>query len=112
MSSPLFRLTTASDIIDKVSFLNQSNPMVTEQSGLLVMKLDDSIGQNIDDDIESLIVIFNMSSQVQTFIYPQANDYQLHPIQQKSVDEMIKYSKADEKGFTVPALSSAVFVKY
>jgi len=112
MSSPLFRLTTASDIIDKVSFLNQSNPMITEQSGLLVMKLDDSIGQNIDDDIESLIVIFNMSSQVQTFTYPQANDYQLHPIQKNSVDEMIKYSKADEKGFTVPALSSAVFVKY
>lgn len=112
MSSPLFRLTTASDIIDKVSFLNQSNPMITEQSGLLVMKIDDSIGQNIDDDIESLIVIFNMSSQVQTFTYPQANDYQLHPIQKNSVDEMIKYSKADEKGFTVPALSSAVFVKY
>ena len=112
MSSPLFRLTTARDIIDKVSFLNQGNPMTTEQSGLLVMKLDDSIGQNIDDKIESLIVVFNMSSQVKTFAYPQANDYQLHKIQQNSVDEMIKNSKTDEKGFTVPALSSAVFVKY
>jgi pullulanase/glycogen debranching enzyme len=112
MSSPLFRLTTASDIIDKVSFLNQNNPMTTEQSGLLVMRIDDSIGQSIDDSVESLIVVFNMSGQELTYAYPQANDYQLHQVQQNSVDEVIKDSKADEKGFTVPALSSAVFVKY
>lgn len=112
MSSPLFRLTTASDIIDKVSFLNQDNPMTTQQLGLLVMKIDDSIGQNIDDSVESLMVIFNMSNKVQTFTYPQANDYKLHQIQQQSLDAITSYSKADENGFTVPALSSAVFVKY
>jgi pullulanase-type alpha-1,6-glucosidase len=112
MSSPLFRLTRASDIIDKVSFLNQAKPMTTQQLGLLVMKIDDSIGQKIDDSVESLMVIFNMSDKVQTFTYPQANDYQLHQIQQHSADEIVKNSKADEKGFTVPALSSAVFVKY
>ncbi len=112
MSSPLFRLTTAKDIIDKVSFLNMcKSSMTNHQLGLLVMKLDDTIGQSVDDNVQTLIIIFNTSTKTQTFAYPQANDYQLHPIQKNSVDEVIKYSKADEKGFTVPALSSVVFVK-
>lgn len=113
MSSPLFRLTTANDIIDKVSFLNTGNKSLTShQLGLLVMKLDDTMGEKVDDNVASLMVIFNTSTKAQTFDYPQANDYQLHQIQQNSVDDMIKHSRADEKGFTVPALSSVVFVKY
>lgn len=113
MSSPLFRLTTAKDIINKVSFLNQRhNSTTTQQLGLLVMKLDDSLGQSVDDNVDSLMVIFNTSTKSQTFAYPQASKYQLHKISQNSVDRVIKYSKADDKGFTVPALSSVVFVKY
>lgn len=113
MSSPLFRLTTANDIIDKVSFLNMSkNSTTNQQLGLLVMKLDDTLGVSVDDNVETLIVIFNTSTKTQIFAYSQANDYQLHPIHINSVDEVIKYSKADDKGFIVPALSSVVFVKY
>ena len=113
MSSPLFRLTTAKDIINKVSFLNQRhNSTTTQQLGLLVMKLDDSLGQSVDDNVDSLMVIFNTSTKSQTFAYPQASNYQLHQISQNSVDRVIKNSKADDKGFTVPALSSVVFVKY
>jgi pullulanase len=52
-----------------------------------------------------------MSTKIQTFTYPQASDYQLHPIQKNSKDAVVKSSKADENGFTVPALSSVVFVK-
>ncbi|MFT6249911.1 MAG: pullulanase-type alpha-1,6-glucosidase, partial [Cognaticolwellia sp.] len=112
MSSPLFRLTTANDIIDKVSFLNLSqHSMANQQLGLLVMKIDDTLGKKIDAHIKSLVVIFNMSTKIQTFTYPQASDYQLHPIQKNSKDAVVKSSKADENGFTVPALSSVVFVK-
>ena len=108
MSSPLFRLTTAKDIIEKVSFLNTEN----KQFGLLVMNLDDTQGQAVDDHVDSLMVIFNTSTKAQTFAYEQASEYQLHPIQQHSADKIVKQSKADEKSFTVPALSSVVFVKY
>lgn len=108
MSSPLFRLTTAKAIIEKVSFLNTQN----KQVGLLVMKLDDTQGQVVDDNIDSLMVIFNMSAKTEAFSYVGANEYQLHPIQKNGVDNIIKQSKTDEKGFTVPALSSVVFVKY
>lgn len=107
-SSPLFRLTTAKKINEKMSFLNVDN----QQLGLLVMKLDDTKGESVDSKVKRLIVIFNTSTQTQTFAYPQASTYQLHPIQLNSVDEIIKHSKTDEDGFTVPALSSVVFVKY
>jgi pullulanase-type alpha-1,6-glucosidase len=106
MSSPLFRLTTAKDIIDKVSFLNIEN----RQVGLLVMKLDDTKGRPVDDKFDSLIVIFNTSSEPQTFAYSKAKNYQLHPIQQSGSDKSLKNSVADSKGFTVPALSTVIFI--
>lgn len=120
MSSPLFRLTTANDIIDKVSFLNTPNSLnrshssnaKDEQLGLLVMKLDDTQGKPVDEKVKSLIVIFNSNSKTQTFLYWDANKYQLHPIQKNGADAVIKQSEATDNGFTVPALSSAVFVKY
>lgn len=107
MSSPLFRLTTAEDIIEKVSFLNVDK----QQLGLLVMKLDDTQGKLTDDNAKTLMVIFNISNEAKTFSYPEASDYKLHPIQREGIDEMLKQSVADSTGFTVPALSSVVFVK-
>jgi len=107
MSSALFRLTTGKAIIDKVSFLNTDN----KQTGLLVMKLDDNQGESVDDNVESLMVIFNSSSEVQLFNYVNAKGYQLHPLQQKGVDEVVKQSKVTANGFSVPPLSSAVFMK-
>ncbi len=108
MSSPLFRLTTAKEINSKVSFLNTEN----KQLGLLVMKLEDRQGIPVDGNVESLMVIFNTSNKVQTFAFAEADKYQLHPIQKNGVDEVSKQSQTDKKGFTVPALSSVVFVKY
>lgn len=105
MSSPLFRLTTAKQVHEKVSFLNVDN----QQLGLLVMQLDDTKGEAVDEKVESLIVIFNVSTKEQTFAYEGADNYQLHPIQQNSVDVVIKHSKANKQGFTVPPLSSVIF---
>ncbi|KGJ90405.1 pullulanase-type alpha-1,6-glucosidase [Colwellia psychrerythraea] len=107
MSTPLFRLTSEQDIIDKVSFLNTDN----QQLGLLVMKIDDTQGVAIDDKVASLMVIFNTSDKVQTFAYGSTQGYQLHPIQKSGADEVIKPSKVTANGFIVPALSSVVFVK-
>jgi len=113
-SSPLFRLTTANDIIDKVSFLNSTNSTNSQdkQFGLLVMKLDDTQGKPVDEKVKSLIVIFNISNKTQMFPYIETNKYQLHPIQRNGVDNVIKQSKVSNRGFIVPGLSSAIFVKY
>jgi pullulanase/glycogen debranching enzyme len=129
MSSPLFRLTNEQSIIDKVSFLNASVPDQKEAEnqhiGLLVMKIDDNVGKPVDDNYQSLMIIFNTSAETQSFNYNDdfkeekdassvANSspsYQLHPIQKNGVDEVIKQSQVTPEGFTVPPLSSVVFVK-
>lgn len=113
MSSPLFRLTSERAIIDKVSFLNikDKNNKKIHQNGLLVMKLDDSKGTPVDENYQSIIVIFNTAEQAQTFNDSQASDYQLHPIQKNGGDVVVKHSMASEQGFTVSGLSSVVFVK-
>jgi pullulanase len=119
MSSPLFRLTTEQSIIDKVSFLNvakleQGVGKNTEhQKGLLVMKIDDTQGQAVDSKYQSLVVIFNTSDKSQTFSSNSTSTkgYQLHPIQKMGSDKVVKQSKVTTKGFTVPPLSSVVFVR-
>ncbi|MCJ8318371.1 MAG: pullulanase-type alpha-1,6-glucosidase [Colwellia sp.] len=113
MSSPLFRLTSERAIIDKVSFLNTENKSMSKkhQTGLIVMKLDDTKGTAVDENYQSIMVIFNTSDQAQTFNYSKAKAYQLHPIHQKGDDALVKQSSANEQGFTVSALSSVVFVK-
>lgn len=115
MSSPLFRLSDQDSIIKKVSFLNSehltSDNNSAHQSGLLVMKIDDTQGQQVDNQYRSMVVIFNTSSKAQTFNSDAliTNDFILHPIQQ-GADFITKQSRVHANGFTVPALTSAVFV--
>ena len=85
--------------------------MDESQLGLLVMKLDDTAGVAVDENYQSLMVIFNTSDKTQTFAYDGTKGYQLHPIQKSGVDEVVKKSKVTAQGFTIPALSSVVFVK-
>ena len=120
MSSPLFRLTTEQSIIDKVSFLNtalskqDADKSTKLQTGLLVMKIDDTQGQAVDSKYQSLLIIFNTSDKTQSFVSDTTNTqgYQLHPIQKMGSDEVVKQSKVTVEGFTVPPLSSVVFVKF
>jgi pullulanase-type alpha-1,6-glucosidase len=113
MNSPLFRLTSEKQIIDKVSFLNTavSKKGGAQQVGLLVMKIDDTQGTPVDNKTESLIVIFNSSAEKKTFNGIKTHGYQLHPIQKNGIDEAVKQAKVTIDGFTVPPLSSVVFVK-
>lgn len=113
MSSPLFRLTSEKQIIDKVSFLNTtvSKEGVAQQVGLLVMMIDDTQGTPVDNNTESMMVIFNSSAETQIFNGVKAQGYQLHPIHKAGEDDVVKHSKVTATGFIVPALSSVVFVK-
>jgi hypothetical protein len=112
MSSPLIRLNNSEEIIEKVSFLNVNSNLVDKKYlGLLVMKIDDSQGKSVDDNVSSLMVIFNTSTEVKTFPYKQSQGYKLHPIQQNGIDEVLKQAQVTATGFSVPSLSSVVFVK-
>lgn len=106
-SSPLFRLRTADDIIKRISFPNAG---AQHQAGLVVMKIDNS-DLAIDPAIKQVVVVFNNGASPQAFAYEGAKQFKLHPVQVKGADAVVKTSKANAKGFTVPAFTTAVFVR-
>ncbi|MAD16757.1 MAG: pullulanase [Alteromonadaceae bacterium] len=128
-SSALFRLTTANDIIDRIGFHNIG---ARQTQGLIVMSIDDGIaadngeaGENqtqradIDPMADALVVIVNSSSEQQTHGVPTAQGFELHSVLMNSVDTQVRgasfaQGEGDNEGkgmFTVPALTTAVFVK-
>lgn len=106
--SVLFRLRTAEQIKQKVSFLNTGS---AHQNGLIVMLIDDNQGQDLDPNYQSIIVIFNNNNSPQEFSYQDAASYKLHVTQANGVDAQVKTSASDSNGFTIAPLSVAVFVK-
>jgi pullulanase-type alpha-1,6-glucosidase len=110
-SSSLFRLTSEQAIIKQLHFLNNSEKLKAAQQGLIVMKLDAANTAKSEEQFQSIIVIFNTNNHAETFAYTPASEYQLHPVQQTGVDEVIKQSQIDKNSFTVPALTTAVFTK-
>ncbi len=106
-SSPLFRLRSADEIIKRLSFPNAG---AQYQAGLVVMKMDNS-DLAIDPVIKQIVVVFNNGASQQTFAYGDAKQFKLHPVQAKGADAVVKASKANSKGFTVPAFTAAVFVR-
>lgn len=105
-SSPLFRLRSADEIIKRVSFPNAGE---NHQAGLVVMKIDNS-DLAVDPAIKQVVVVFNNGATQQTFAYDGAKQFRLHPVQAKGADAVVKTSKANNKGFIVPAFTTAVFV--
>ncbi|MDG1733967.1 MAG: DUF3372 domain-containing protein [Thalassotalea sp.] len=112
-ASPLFRLTTTADIIDRVGFHNTGT---SQTQGLIVMSLDDGLGLvDLDVNNDAIVVVINGSSVEQSHTIASANAFELSPIQQASSDSVVQtssYSQGLGKGtFSVPAYTTAVFVK-
>jgi pullulanase-type alpha-1,6-glucosidase len=105
-SSPLFRLQTADQVKQNVSFLSTGPEQIP---GLIVMRLNDT--DSIDPNYEEMLVFFNARPDAITFSNASLNgEYLLHPIQQNSADEVVKGSSYENGTFTVPARTTAVFV--
>jgi pullulanase-type alpha-1,6-glucosidase len=122
-SSPLFRLTTAQDIKDRVGFHNLGT---RQQAGLIAMSLDDGITPDSDlmlDDLDAnydaMMVVINSGYEEKSIEVLTAAGFELHPMLANSIDPTVRgASFADTSAddvtqgtFTVPALSIAVFVK-
>ena len=109
MSSPLFRLTSSEEIINRVKFHNTGKE---QQIGLIVMSIDDSEpSEQLDTDISSMVVIFNTSTEAKMINFNNAAKYQLHPTQKNGIDTIVKQSTSNENNFSVPALTTSVFIK-
>jgi pullulanase len=111
--SKLFRLTTAQDIIDRVGFHNIGK---NQKQGVIVMSIDDGVGQtDIDPLVDAIVVMVNGSAQAQSHTIATANGFKLHDKQIASIDASVQgasFTQGDAEGtFNVPAYTAAVFVK-
>ena len=108
-SSGLFRMQTFNEVQSNLSFLN-TGPNQTP--GLIVMKLDEN-GRNYGP-YQHIVVFFNATNSKVTFTNSAlaGMQLQLHPIQQRSSDPIVRESTFNSQNgtATIPALTTAVFV--
>jgi pullulanase/glycogen debranching enzyme len=110
-SSKLFRLTSASDIQNRVRFHNTGPNQI---DGLIVMTISDETGANLDPCARNIIVLINAGKQQRSFTIGSlvGRTIQLHPVLQNSADSVVRSASYATNGtFSVPARTSAVFVE-
>ncbi len=111
-SSPLFHLGTERLVQQKVSFPT-GGPSQTP--GVIVMRIDDTVGPNVDRALKGLVVVFNASDEAttQTLAATAGQRYNLHPVQANGSDPIVKTAthNAETGQFTVPARTVAVFAQ-
>ncbi len=117
--SPLFRLTTAEQIMDRVGFHNIGR---RQTNGLIVMSIDDGVSGDVDNPradldpmVDAIVVVVNTGYEERSHTVATAAGFELHSTQMQSIDPTVRGASftagTDEGTFTVPALTTAVFVK-
>lgn len=110
-SSPLFRLQSSEDVIDRLQFHNTGPDQVP---GLIVMSLSDVVGADLDAQADMIVVLFNGSHETQRFTVEALAglEMMLHPV--LAVNSHSRFTEMEYEAasgtFTVPALDTAVFV--
>ena len=106
-SSSLFRLGTAAQVQQALTFLN-TGPAQTP--GLIVMRLSGAISST--NPYHDVVVVFNAGSKAVGFkdasLAPLG--LSLHPLLARSSDPVVRQSKVSGGSLSVPALTTAVFV--
>ncbi|MYJ76039.1 MAG: DUF3372 domain-containing protein, partial [Gammaproteobacteria bacterium] len=118
-----FSLRSAEEVIDRVGFHNIGKEA---KANLIAMSIDDGIGvvtntedtQRDDLDLanDAIVVVFNGAAETQSITIRTAAGFALHATQQDSRDDVVQDATfAEGVGgdgtFTVPARTTAVFVK-
>ncbi len=121
--SPLFSLGSAEEVIDRVGFHNIGKEA---KANLIAMSIDDGMGvvtntegmqrDNLDPANDAIVVVFNGAAETQSLTIRTATGFALHERQQDSADDVVQAATFTEgvNGdgmFTVPARTTAVFVK-
>ncbi|PKG40449.1 pullulanase-type alpha-1,6-glucosidase [Psychromonas sp. Urea-02u-13] len=102
-SSPLFSLETEADIKARVDFRNTG---IDSVAGVIVMSIDDGVGLvDLDETVDAIVTVINATNEQQVIPVVGATDFILH-------GELIAGTASfSGNEFTVPALTTAVFVK-
>ncbi|MEM9056601.1 MAG: pullulanase-type alpha-1,6-glucosidase [Pseudomonadota bacterium] len=110
-SSRLFRLRTANQIVDRVSYHNTGPNQVP---GLIVQSISDGAkctGSDLDPAYAKAVVVVNPTVSDQTFPLFGDETLELHPVLAASADPVVRSASHDAAGFAVPARTTAVFVQ-
>ena len=111
-STPLFRLGSASLIEQKVTFPD-SGP--NADPGVVVMRVDDTVGTDVDKRLDGILVVFNASnaSTTQTIAGLVGQHLTLSPVLAKGNDAVVRATKWNEAAgqVTVPARTVSVLVE-
>jgi pullulanase-type alpha-1,6-glucosidase len=105
-SSPLFRLTTADEIKSRVGFHNTGTD---QTAGVIAMSIDDGTNapSDLDTNYDAIVVIFNYTDASQDVVIDGAAGFTQHIVQSETTGVAFD---AGSSTFTVPALSTVVFV--
>jgi pullulanase-type alpha-1,6-glucosidase len=113
-SSPLFRLGSAGAINTKVTF--PVSGTADGHQGVIVMRVDDTVGADVDPALVGLVVVFNGSATPVDQKLPGMTgaSLTLSPVQSAGADPVVKTSRWDGAASTlsVPARTVAVFVQH
>ncbi len=108
-STPLFRLGSAALIQQKVSF-----PVSGQTPGVIVMRIDDSAGPDVDPRLRGALVVFNATGSPVTQQIPglSGQTLRLSEVQANGTDPVVKQTtwNASTGTATVPARTVAVLV--
>lgn len=112
-STPLFRLGSADLINQKVSYPLSGTPAAVP--GVVVMRIDDTVGPNVDPALKGALVVFNstgapVTQQIQALTNASLS---LSPIQAAGSDPIVKQTTwtASTGTVSVPARTVAVLVQ-
>jgi pullulanase-type alpha-1,6-glucosidase len=111
-SSPLFRLGSAEAITQKVSF--PVSGTAAQRDGVIVMRIDDTVGRNVDRQLRGAVVVFNTGPESVVQPVPGlSGTWTLSPVQEGGSDPVVKSAAWDQRAgsFTVPGRTVAVFVQ-
>lgn len=110
-STELFRLGDAGLIQEKVSF-PASGPDAAP--GVIVMHVDDTVGEDVDSELDGLLTVFNASDEEVTITLAElrGDGYALSDIQADGSDDVVRQTAWDSTTgtVTVPARTVAVLV--
>lgn len=112
-SSRLFRLESADDVMQRLTFHNTGPEQVP---GVIVMTLSDIGFENtLDPEHDSILVVFNATGELQRLQVGEfaGRGFRLHPVQRASDDWLVRFSRFRPESGTiiVPARTTSVFVE-
>ncbi|WP_327152897.1 alpha-1,6-glucosidase domain-containing protein [Nostocoides australiense] len=112
-STRLFRLGTAGAIKAKLTF--PASGTANAIPGVIAMRIDDTVGADIDPSLKGLVVVFNATPEAVTQTVPgmAGKALSLSPIQANGSDPVVKNAKWNTAAgsATVPARTVAVFLQ-